>query len=741
MDYSKLKIGELKIVAKEKGLRNISGLKKSELVELLTNVDQMINRPVVKDTPAKPEEPKTEESKAEAPKDEVKEKKTGRRKKKEEDINKASDEAEGKTADNTSGEAADNAAARVSGDTDDKMTDKASDDAEGKTADKASDGAEGKTVDKASDDAEEKTTGENAETKRRTAGSNQRGSVRGRINNNTSGDEGNTRKGASDNNMMRPVRRQVGKLQNRNVSNTDNRNTGDRYSAGSSNDRRGYSTAKSDNFQRETVRTEAASNNNNSYNNNNANTAYGANAGYNTGACTNNNANNNAGMSSGNNNNTSNNNYIVNNSNNNNNNNNYNNNNYYNNNSAPAQAADNQTETEQAEKIMMQYDGQEYNAALNSGENTHGILEVLPEGYGFIRSDNYMPGERDIYISPAQIRRFRLKTGDIIRGPIRKKMGTNEKFRALLYIESVNGMFPSQLQTRLNFEDMTPVFPNKRINLDYNNAPVSLRIVDLFSPIGKGQRGMIVSPPKAGKTTLLKQIAKRISVAYPEMNLLVLLIDERPEEVTDIRESIEGPNAEVIYSTFDELPEHHKRVSEMVIERAKRLVESRKDVVILIDSITRLSRAYNLTVPPSGRTLSGGLDPAALHMPKKFFGAARNMREGGSLTILATALIDTGSRMDDVVFEEFKGTGNMELVLDRNLSEKRVFPAIDIAKSGTRKDDLLLTPDEIEVLDAIHSQLRGLKSEEITEEIIKIFAKTKNNREFLEYCGKIFVRR
>ncbi|MCR4610104.1 MAG: transcription termination factor Rho [Eubacterium sp.] len=388
-----------------------------------------------------------------------------------------------------------------------------------------------------------------------------------------------------------------------------------------------------------------------------------------------------------------------------------------------------------------QYDGQEYNPALASGEVASGILEVLADGYGFIRSDNYMPGEKDIYISPAQIRKFGLRTGDIIKGPIRARMNQNEKFRALLFIESVNSMSPSEISRRPHFEDMTPIFPNERIKLDYNNAPVSIRIVDLFSPIGKGQRGMIVSPPKAGKTTLLKQIAKRISVAYPEMNLLVLLIDERPEEVTDIKESIEGPNAEVIYSTFDELPEHHKRVSEMVIERAKRLVESKKDVVILIDSITRLSRAYNLTVSPSGRTLSGCLDPSALHMPKKFFGAARNMREGGSLTILATALIDTGSRMDDVVFEEFKGTGNMELVLDRNLSEKRVFPAIDIAKSGTRKDDLLLTDEEQEVLDAIHRQLRGLKSEEVTEDIIKIFAKTRNNREFLEYCRKLFIRK
>ena len=288
---------------------------------------------------------------------------------------------------------------------------------------------------------------------------------------------------------------------------------------------------------------------------------------------------------------------------------------------------------------------------------------------------------------------------------------------------------------------MTPIFPDDRIHLDYPGAPVSLRIVDLFSPIGKGQRGMIVSPPKAGKTTLLKQIAKRISVANPEMNLLVLLIDERPEEVTDIKESIEGPNAEVIYSTFDELPEHHKRVSEMVIERAKRLVESGNDVVILIDSITRLSRAYNLTVPPSGRTLSGGLDPAALYMPKKFFGAARNMREGGSLTILATALIETGSRMDDVVFEEFKGTGNMELVLDRNLQEKRVFPAIDISKSGTRKDDLLLDPEEREVLDIIHRRFHSMKNEDVTEDLLKLFAQTKDNKQFIGVAKKLFQKR
>ena len=386
-------------------------------------------------------------------------------------------------------------------------------------------------------------------------------------------------------------------------------------------------------------------------------------------------------------------------------------------------------------------EGTDYNVELDSGSRANGILEVMSEGFGFIRSDNYMPGERDIYVSPAQIRRFNLKTGDIVTGPIRRKVLPNEKFQALLFIEAVNGQDPETVAKRKAFESLTPVFPEDRIRLDYTGAPISLRIVDFFSPIGKGQRGMIVSPPKAGKTTLLKQIAKRISVAYPEIHLLVLLIDERPEEVTDIKESIVASNAEVIYSTFDELPEHHKRVSEMVIERAKRMVESGKDVVILLDSLTRLARAYNLTVTPSGRTLSGGLDPAALHMPKKFFGAARNMREGGSLTILATALVETGSRMDDVVFEEFKGTGNMELVLNRNLSEKRVFPAIDIAKSGTRRDDLLLSREEAEILGMLHSQMRGNRVEEATEEIIKAFGRTRNNLEFMDMARKLFGRR
>lgn len=372
---------------------------------------------------------------------------------------------------------------------------------------------------------------------------------------------------------------------------------------------------------------------------------------------------------------------------------------------------------------------------LDSGETKEGILEVLPDGYGFIRCDNFLPGEHDVYVSPAQIRRFNLKTGDIVVGNTRVR-NQNEKFSALLFVKSVNGMHPAEAQKRKKFEELTPIFPNERIHLETPAAGIAMRMVDLVSPIGKGQRGMIVSPPKAGKTTLLKQIAKSITVNHPDMQLIILLIDERPEEVTDIKESIEGKNVEVIYSTFDELPENHKRVSEMVIERAKRLVEHKRDVVVLLDSITRLARAYNLTVQASGRTLSGGLDPAALHMPKKFFGAARNMREGGSLTILATALVDTGSRMDDVVFEEFKGTGNMELVLDRSLSEKRIFPAIDLAKSSTRRDDLLLAPHETEANYLMHRALSGMKSDEALEKIIDLFLRTKSNFEFIETIKK-----
>ena len=373
---------------------------------------------------------------------------------------------------------------------------------------------------------------------------------------------------------------------------------------------------------------------------------------------------------------------------------------------------------------------------LDSGITANGILEVMPDGYGFIRSENYLPGDKDVYVSPSQIRRFNLKTGDIVCGNTRIKT-QQEKFSALLYVSTINGFPPIVAQQRQNFEDMTPIFPNERIRLEQpGKSSVAMRIVDLVSPIGKGQRGMIVSQPKAGKTTLLKQIAKSVSTQNPNMHLIILLIDERPEEVTDIKEAIEGKNVEVIYSTFDELPEHHKRVSEMVIERAKRLVEHHKEVMILLDSITRLARAYNLTVPPSGRTLSGGLDPAALHMPKRFFGAARNMREGGSLTILASALVDTGSKMDDVVYEEFKGTGNMELVLDRKLSEKRVFPAIDIVKSGTRREDLLLEREEQEAVDIMRKAFNGSKSDDAVETVLNMFARTKSNREYIQMVKK-----
>ena len=367
---------------------------------------------------------------------------------------------------------------------------------------------------------------------------------------------------------------------------------------------------------------------------------------------------------------------------------------------------------------------------LDSGHTANGILEVLQDGYGFIRSENYLPGENDVYVSPSQIRRFGLKTGDIIMGNTRIKT-QGEKFSALLYVSTINGMRPSEAMKRKNFEDLTPVFPNKRIRLETPGCTTAMRIVDLVSPIGKGQRGMIVSPPKAGKTTLLKEVALSVQKTEPNMHLLILLIDERPEEVTDIREAIAGPNVEVIYSTFDELPDHHKRVSEMVIARAKRLVEHGKDVMILLDSITRLARAYNLTVPPSGRTLSGGLDPAALYSPKRFFGAARNMREGGSLTILATALVETGSKMDDVVYEEFKGTGNMELMLDRRLQEKRVFPAIDIPRSGTRREDLLLDKDEQEAAYIIRRAMNGMKAEEAVDNLLNMFSRTKSNSELV----------
>lgn len=381
------------------------------------------------------------------------------------------------------------------------------------------------------------------------------------------------------------------------------------------------------------------------------------------------------------------------------------------------------------------YDENQYPKELDSGEEASGILEVMPDGYGFIRCANYLPGENDVYVAPSQIRRFGLKTGDVLCGNKRIKT-QQEKFSALLFIRTINGYTTEESAKRPSFENMTPIFPNERIKLETPGCSVAMRVMDLVSPVGKGQRGMIVSPPKAGKTTLLKEVAKSILRTNPDMHMLILLIDERPEEVTDIKEAIQGDKVEVIYSTFDELPEHHKRVSEMVIERAKRLVEHKKDVVILLDSITRLTRAYNQVVPPSGRTLSGGLDPSALHMPKRFFGAARNMREGGSLTILATALVDTGSKMDDVVYEEFKGTGNMEMVLDRKLSEKRIFPAVDLSKSGTRREDLLLNAEELEAINIMRKALNGLKSDEAADRILDMFSHTRNNMEFVNMVKK-----
>jgi transcription termination factor rho len=369
---------------------------------------------------------------------------------------------------------------------------------------------------------------------------------------------------------------------------------------------------------------------------------------------------------------------------------------------------------------------------LESGEIAEGILEIMPDGFGFIRCENFLPGDNDVYVSPAQIKKFGLRTGDVVSGMKKIKTST-EKFAALLYINTVNSTPADELGERPNFEDLTPVFPDVRIHLATNETKSkAMRIVDLLAPIGKGQRGMIVAQPKAGKTTLLKEIAKSIIANEKDMHLMIVLIDERPEEVTDIKEAIVGDNVEVIYSTFDEVPERHKRVSEMVIERAKRLVEQGKDVMILLDSITRLARAYNLTVAPSGRTLSGGLDPAALHMPKRFFGAARNIREGGSLTILATALVDTGSRMDDVVFEEFKGTGNMEIVLNRKLSEKRIFPAIDVLKSSTRRDDLLLSEREALAVNAMRKATENMRPEDSAEQIIQKFDSTENNEELVE---------
>ena len=368
----------------------------------------------------------------------------------------------------------------------------------------------------------------------------------------------------------------------------------------------------------------------------------------------------------------------------------------------------------------------DYKVTNEDDEIVEGILEVLPDGYGFLRGDNYLSSPKDVYISPVQIRRFKLDTGDIIKGISRCKEG--EKFPSLIFVGEVNGEHPEKAAKRKRFDELIPIHPEERLKLETTTTEYAMRIIDLISPIGKGQRGMIVAPPKVGKTTLLKKIANSISVNNPEVELIVLLIDERPEEVTDMKRSIKG---QVIYSTFDEMPEHHVKVAEMVIERAKRIVEHNKDVVILLDSITRLARAYNLVMPSSGKTLSGGLDPAALHKPKKFFGAARNIENGGSLTILATSLIETGSRMDDVIFEEFKGTGNMEVHLDRKLSEKRIFPAIDINKSGTRREDLLLTKPEMETVFALRKALNNLPVSEVTEQIISQMTQTKNNEEFI----------
>ncbi|MCL2351126.1 MAG: transcription termination factor Rho [Firmicutes bacterium] len=403
---------------------------------------------------------------------------------------------------------------------------------------------------------------------------------------------------------------------------------------------------------------------------------------------------------------------------------------------APARAAESKYPPSGQRELSYKEQRDKIMDSLDSGIVDAGVLEILADGYGFLRRENYLPGTKDIYISPSQIRRFNLKTGDLVKGNIRiPKEG--EKFSAILQVKSVNNEPPDNAARRPNFEDLTPIFPLERIHLETVRSELSTRLIDLISPIGRGQRGMIVAPPKAGKTVLLKKIANAIITNHPDMYLIVLLIDERPEEVTDMQRSIESPNCDVVYSTFDEQPEHHKRVAEMVLERAKRLVEQGKDLTILLDSITRLSRAYNLTIPPSGRTLSGGLDPAALYMPKKFFGAARNVEHGGSLTILATALIDTGSKMDDVIFEEFKGTGNMELVLDRRMSEKRIFPAIDILKSGTRREENLLSPDELEAVYSIRRGAGRISASELTEQVMDILFKSQSNREFVNCILKL----
>ena len=382
-------------------------------------------------------------------------------------------------------------------------------------------------------------------------------------------------------------------------------------------------------------------------------------------------------------------------------------------------AADDEVELEEQNVVAYQVNNEE-------DEIIEGILEVLPDGYGFLRGDNYLSSPKDVYISPIQIRRFKLVTGDLVKGISRCKEG--EKFPSLIFVGEVNGEHPEKSTKRTRFEDLIPIYPNERLRLETLKQNYASRMIDIISPIGKGQRGLIVAQPKAGKTTLLKEIANSITTNNPECELIMLLIDERPEEVTDMKRSIKG---QVVYSTFDELPEHHAKVAEMVIERAKRLVEQKKDVVILLDSITRLARAYNLVVPASGRTLSGGIDPASLHKPKKFFGAARNIEDGGSLTILATALTETGSRMDDVIFEEFKGTGNMEVLLDRTLAEKRIFPAIDINRSNTRREDLLLTKKELEVATLIRKAMNNMAAADSTDQILKVIKATENNDEFL----------
>ncbi len=396
-------------------------------------------------------------------------------------------------------------------------------------------------------------------------------------------------------------------------------------------------------------------------------------------------------------------------------------------------AADDEVETENESEVEESVVS--YQVNNEEDEIIEGILEVLPDGYGFLRGDNFLSTPKDVYISPVQIRRFRLETGDLVKGISRCKEG--EKFPSLIFVGEVNGEHPEKAMKRKRFDELTPIYPNERLKLETKSTNYATRIIDLISPIGKGQRGQIVAQPKVGKTTLLKEIANSISENNPECELIVLLIDERPEEVTDMQRSIKG---QVIYSTFDEMPEHHTKVAEMVIERAKRLVEHGKDVVILLDSITRLARAYNLTIPSSGRTLSGGIDPASLHKPKKFFGAARNIEHGGSITILATSLIETGSRMDDVIFEEFKGTGNMEVHLDRKLSEKRIFPAIDINKSGTRREDLLLSKKELETVYAIRKAMNNLPVADVTEHIIQEMVKTKSNAEFLDKMDMFLSR-